>query len=288
MAELLTVFFQILITNPLPVILVILGVLSVALAIIGKIPPIELAEDRARRLTRFGVGLISSGIILALLLAWVTARPVTVSSTPTSSSRMETVAPPTDTPAPATLTGTFTPSPTPTDLPASTSTPVTNTPAPSVTPSVAFTPLLSPTPFVYAREAELPDDATVGKQIVRTNASGQSVHGQFGTLDSAPFPPRSGCVSYTHLSLPPVEHLYIEILYSKDSASFVQIHIYIDGETIPRASFYPSDLGDWNTFAWTRAIDLGKVDGGIHSITFCTDGQQFGVADLDKFKLTTK
>lgn len=288
MAELLTVFFQILITNPLTVILVILGVVLVALAIIGKVPPIELAEDRARKLTWFGVALIGSGIVLAFLLAWVTSRPAPVSSTPTSSSQPVAVTSPTDPPAPATLTGTFTPSPTPTDLPTSTSTPVTNTPAPSLTPSMTFTPLLSPTPFVYAREAELPDDATVGKQTVRTNASGQSVHGQFGTLDSAPFPPRAGCVRYTKLSLPPVDPLYLEILYSKDSASIVQIHIYLDGESNPRASIYPADLGDWNTFAWTRAIDLGKVESGIHSIKFCTDGQQFGVADLDKFKLTAR
>jgi len=121
MAELLTVFFQILITNPLTVILVILGVVLVALAIIGNFPPIQLTEDKARKLMRFGVGLISSGVILAFLLAWVTSRPTTVSLTATvAPSTATNPLPPTETPVLSTLTSTSTSSPIPTDTPAPT------------------------------------------------------------------------------------------------------------------------------------------------------------------------
>jgi hypothetical protein len=49
----------------------------------------------------------------------------------------------------------------------------------------------------------------------------------------------------------------------------------------------PIDQGDWNKFVWTEPMDLGKVSFGDHSIKFYTEGQIFGVADLDKFVLTT-
>jgi|CXWL01.1.fsa_nt_gi hypothetical protein len=187
---------------------------------------------------------------------------------------------PTDTP-----TSTFTPSPNPTVTPAVTVTP-TETPTSTLTPSATF--ILSPTPFVYVRECELPDSSTVGMQITRSNASGQSVHGQFGTLDSDPFPPRPGCVMYTGINLPQVEHLYIQIRYSKDSSSHIPIHIYMDDESVPRKTFYPENLEDWNAFALTLKYDLGPVGSGTHSIKLCTDGQQYGVAELDRFTLTAK
>ncbi len=51
-------------------------------------------------------------------------------------------------------------------------------------------------------------------------------------------------------------------------------------------SFTPVDQGDWNKFVWSELIDLGEVDGGVHSITFETEGQTSGVADLDVFVLS--
>ena len=53
-------------------------------------------------------------------------------------------------------------------------------------------------------------------------------------------------------------------------------------------SFTPVDQGDWNKFVWSELIDLGEVDGGVHSMTFETEGQTFGVADLDVFVLSTE
>jgi hypothetical protein len=59
----------------------------------------------------------------------------------------------------------------------------------------------------------------------------------------------------------------------------------VDGEATPRATLYPVDQGDWNQFVWTEPIPLGSIVAGIHSIKLSTDGQQYGVADLDSFVL---
>jgi hypothetical protein len=64
--------------------------------------------------------------------------------------------------------------------------------------------------------------------------------------------------------------------------------VYLDDELEQRAAILPVDQGSWDKFVWTEAIDLGGVERGVHSIKFYTDGQVFGVADLDKFTLTTE
>jgi len=45
--------------------------------------------------------------------------------------------------------------------------------------------------------------------------------------------------------------------------------------------FLSIDQGSWDQFTWTEPILLGNVVAGDHSIIFSTDGQQYGVADLD-------
>ncbi|RPJ27522.1 MAG: hypothetical protein EHM33_07755 [Chloroflexi bacterium] len=65
MAEVIAVLF----TNPLPVALVILGVICIAVSIVGKIPPVILEGFRAFVLGAFGVVLI----LVAITSAWVLA-----------------------------------------------------------------------------------------------------------------------------------------------------------------------------------------------------------------------
>jgi DNA-binding CsgD family transcriptional regulator len=138
----------------------------------------------------------------------------------------------------------------------------------------------------YEREGEYPDDSTVGQMLERTNASGSKVHGQFGTV--AAWPAKSGFVKYNNINTPQTDHLYLKLRYSKYSPASVSILIFIDNEIVPRSALIPDDQGDWNNFAWTESIDLGSVERGVHSIMFYTDGQEYGVADLDKFILTTE
>ncbi len=136
------------------------------------------------------------------------------------------------------------------------------------------------------RECEAPDEKSVGQTIRRSNASGAKVHGQFGAAGAAPWPTRSGYVRYDNLTTPATDRLYLTLRYSKYSSPAVPILIYLDGEPRPRASFYPQDQGDWNRFASTEPLLLGSVGAGAHSIVFFTDGQQYGVADLDQFVLS--
>ncbi len=136
----------------------------------------------------------------------------------------------------------------------------------------------------YEREGENPDEHTVGQTLDRTNAIGLKVHGQFGTICCWPGQP--GYVKYDNIRTPALKNLYLQLRYSKYSSSTVPILIYVDTEPNPRARLYPVDQGDWNNFAWTDPIFLGEVRSGVHSITFSTEGQQYGVADLDKFVLT--
>ena len=42
---------------------------------------------------------------------------------------------------------------------------------------------------------------------------------------------------------------------------------------------------DWNKFEWTDEIFLGRIKSGIYSFRFYTKGQDYGVADLDKFEI---
>jgi DNA-binding CsgD family transcriptional regulator len=139
----------------------------------------------------------------------------------------------------------------------------------------------------YQREAEYPDASTVGQTIGRSNASAGFVHGQFGGTSADPWPAKAGGVVYKNISTPKVDQLYLKLRYSKNSPPSVPILIYLDDEKAARASVYPADQKDWNRFAWTNSIYLGSMESGVHTITFSTIGQQYGVADLDKFILST-
>lgn len=142
--------------------------------------------------------------------------------------------------------------------------------------------------WIYEREAEFPDEFTVGQDLDRTDASGSKVHGQFGSQSTEPWSAQPGFVKYYNIEVTRSDILYLQLKYSKFSKSSVPILIYIDDEQNPRVSIYPTDQGDWNKFIWTERIPLGKVTKGIHSIKFFTNGQLFGTADLDKFILTTE
>jgi hypothetical protein len=157
----------------------------------------------------------------------------------------------------------------------------TNTPTP--TPTVTPTP--TSIPWKYERQCEYPDGGTVGSTIWRSRACNRLVLGQFGCTRTSPWPARSGYVRYARINMPRVDQLYLSLRYSKDSAASVAIQVYIDSEPTPRATFYPANQGDWNSFAWTEAIYLGRVGKGTHTIRFYTEGQQYGVADLDMFCL---
>ncbi len=143
-------------------------------------------------------------------------------------------------------------------------------------------------PWTYEREAEFPDEFTVGQNLDRSNASDKKVHGQFGSQSFDPWLPQAGFTKYYNIEIPKNGMLYLQICYSKFSKSSVPILIYLDDEQDPRESIYPIDPGDWNKFIWTEWITLGETTKGTHSIKFFTNGQEFGVADLDKFILTTE
>lgn len=148
--------------------------------------------------------------------------------------------------------------------------------------------LLKPAPWKgYERECEYPDESTTGQMMFRSNASNSKVHGQFGTTGAIPWPEQAGYVIYKNINMPTLNQLYLKLRYSKNSNSSVPILIYLDNEPAPRASLYPIDQHDWNVFTWTEPILLGKVDSGVHSIKFYTNGQQYGVADLDQLILTS-
>jgi len=137
--------------------------------------------------------------------------------------------------------------------------------------------------WTYEREAEYPDDSSVGQVIQRSSASDEMVHGQFGTVPA--WPAKSGFVKYTDIEIPQTEHLYLKLRYSKYSSSTVPILIYLD-DVLSQKTIMPVNQESWDKFVWSKSINLGKVERGVHSITFYTDGQEYGVADLDKFILT--
>ena len=139
-------------------------------------------------------------------------------------------------------------------------------------------------PWRYEREAEYPDEATVGLVLERTNASDDMAHAQFGTEPA--WPPKAGTVKYENIDIPQTDHLYLRLRYSKYSEASTSIQVLLDEEE--RTSFTPIDQGDWNKFVWSEWMDLGEVDRGEHSITFETEGQTFGVADLDVFVLSNE
>jgi len=154
--------------------------------------------------------------------------------------------------------------------------------------AVVFWFFQSQKPWLYEREAEFPDEFTVGQDVDRSNASDKKVHGQFGSQNFDPWLPQTGFAKYYNIEIPKSSVLYLQLSYSKFSKSSVPILIYLDDEQDPRQSIYPIDQGDWNKFIWTERIALGEIKKGVHAIKFFTNGQEFGVADLDMFILTTE
>lgn len=150
---------------------------------------------------------------------------------------------------------------------------------------VTAVPTTSPTLQIYERECENPDASTVGQLLARANASGGLVHGQFGTTTAPPWPEQSGYVTYQTSDLLETENLYLQLFYSKASQSAIPILIYLDDEPAPRTWFYPVDQFSWETFSITEPIRIGRMTAGLHTLKFVTDGQEYGVADLDKFSL---
>ena len=187
---------------------------------------------------------------------------------------------PTNTAVPTTLTPTNTSVP-PTSTPTNTPVPPTSTPTNTPTPTATAT----SEPWTYNREAETPNEATVGQTIFRSNASGELVHGQFGSQGQSPWSAKEGYVLY-EITTPPLTHLLLQVRYSKYSPATAIISVLLDDESTSRTTFLPSNLGDWDTFVWTSELDLGPVSAGAHTIKFHTIGQEFGVADLDWFILS--
>jgi hypothetical protein len=159
-------------------------------------------------------------------------------------------------------------------------------PTPTLIPSIPPPALTEVTlTGTYTREAEYPDEYTTGQSIPRSNASGSTVHGQIGTTYGSPWSAVAGIIKYNNIPLIQGDDVELELRYSKYSPSSVPILIYLDNEAAPRAAFYPRNQGDWNRFAWSEGISLGSVGAGIHSLKFYTDGQRYGVLDLDMFVL---
>jgi serine/threonine protein kinase len=225
-------------------------------------PTIQLPPAQSQPHLR---GTLAGGIVLALCLVFVLSAYVWRKNRPL----------PVSAPALALIS---TPTSAPTVLP-------TRIPAPTAPPM----PTALPTPpWVYQREAENPDENTVDQVIQRSNASSSQVHGPFGTQPAPQWPPKFELVKYNNIDMPQMSHLYLNLRYSKYSPSSIPILIVIDNEPAPRASFYPIDQGSWDTFVWSEPIDLGMIASGSHSIMFSTDGQQYGVADLDLFVLSAE
>lgn len=142
-------------------------------------------------------------------------------------------------------------------------------------------------PRSVERESERPDESSVGRMIPRSAASDSMVHGQFGTLSVTPFPAQAGAVTYRGIYIPRDGRWFLRLRYSKYSPASAPIQVFLDDEPLARAVLHPVDQGSWDTFAWTEPVDLGTIAAGAHSLTFATDGQPYGVADLDRFVLTT-
>jgi hypothetical protein len=136
----------------------------------------------------------------------------------------------------------------------------------------------------YEREFEYSDYSTVGKMIERDQASSKKVHGQFG-CDEIEYKRKSGVVVYKNIKFPESADFLLDVTYSKHSPPSVPIEIFIDKEKTPRATINLKDQGDWNKFYTQKTIVLGYVKKGLHSLVFRTSGQDFGVADLDIFRV---
>lgn len=135
------------------------------------------------------------------------------------------------------------------------------------------------------REFESKTYFNIGKAIGRGNASGEIVHGQFGCGPEPDHDAKPGSIEFAGISVPAGGDLLIRITYSKNSPETTPIQIFVNEEGDPRASFTPKSTGDWNKFTSTGDIMLGTVSNGIYKLTFYTEGQKWGVADLDRFVL---
>jgi hypothetical protein len=156
----------------------------------------------------------------------------------------------------------------------------------SLTKQPATSPTLTTTvSWLAAIEAENPDEYTTGNPTVwRSEASGLKVLGQFGCKTYHPYEAVSGYSTYIIQGIPATDHLFIILIYSKNSSSTTAIELYMDKETVPRIKFTPINQGNWNSFTKAR-YDLGSVANGEHFLRILTSGQQYGVADLDKIFL---
>ncbi|MBN1992145.1 MAG: hypothetical protein JW953_05535 [Anaerolineae bacterium] len=150
-------------------------------------------------------------------------------------------------------------------------------------------------PWLYETECETSAAYTVGQRLSRANACQTMVHGQFGATPG--WTKQPGYVRYDNISSFEFDHLYLQVRFSKNTAANVPIDVYIDNEVIPRASFYPKNQYSWNRFdceinvvgstsGWVYSVDLGHISSGAHFIKFYTAGQDYAVADLDKFILS--
>lgn len=90
MSELIGVFADVFINNPLTISLTILGVICIVLAIIGQIPPMDIKGARAITLGGFGFLLIFVALILSWLIATESSsRGSEVNSLPTTQAPIE-------------------------------------------------------------------------------------------------------------------------------------------------------------------------------------------------------
>lgn len=142
--------------------------------------------------------------------------------------------------------------------------------------------------FKIEREFESMNKAVGGQMIGRASASAELVHGNFGCETTGNFESAIGEVFYQGLSIPAKEKVYLKIRYSKNSPSKSPINIYLDGNSTPLASFIPVNQIDWDKFVWSESIALGTLTEGPHTLIFKTEGQKYGVADLDVFTLSNR
>lgn len=104
----------------------------------------------------------------------------------------------------------------------------------------------------FKKNIERCDSSTVGKEIWRSNAKDLTVWGQFGTIERANYPQKSGSIWFFNISGKGIN--YIKIRYSKHSDSTVPIQIFINNKK--QAEFIPKNQANWNKFAETDWIKI--------------------------------
>lgn len=84
------------------------------------------------------------------------------------------------------------------------------------------------------------------------------------------------------------EKIFIRLLYAKDTPANTPVWIYLNEDSVPRASFMPVITFSKNekaTFQWSPPIYLGRLDKDCYDLKMITAGQDRGVMDLDKFQI---